>query len=141
MDMTEERMFWIGFLGYPFIVAATVVLNWYRIEIRKVKPYYGPANWSRGIFGFACLVLMTVREGFDPAYLSTWIDALPAIGYIWSLFYFFFDPSLSLARGKEVDYQGQDSGLLDKLPKPAYYSLKVATLAVLIFSIIKLFPR
>ena len=138
MDMNA---FWIGFIGGPIIIAATIALNWYRIEIRKVKPHYFSSNLSRGVFGFACLVLMTIDLGFDPAYRSTWIPVLPAIGYIGSSFYLFFDPGLNVARGEEVDYQGKDSGLLDKLKKPAYYALKVATAAILIVSITKLFPR
>ncbi len=136
-----ELMFWIGFVGWPVIIAATTALNWYRIEVRKKKPFYFASNWSRAVFGFACLVLMTIDVGFDPAYLSTWIPALPSAGYIGGSFYFFFDPSLNIARGKDVDYQGKSSGWLDGLDKPIYYTLKVIALAVLIISIIKLFPR
>lgn len=39
-------------------------------------------------------------------------------------FYVLFDPILNLLRIKPWDYQGKESGYLDKLPKKTYYALK-----------------
>lgn len=133
------RLFWIGFWSWPAIIAITVSLNWYRITIRKKKPYYFASNWSRGVFGFACLVLMTVKDGFDPAYLSTWLPAIPPIMYILSSFGLFFDPGLNIARGKEIDYEGKDSGWFDSLKKPLYYLVKAACAAGLVVSLKMIF--
>lgn len=135
------NLFWVGFIGWLVIIAATIGLNWYRIEKLRSKPHYFGSNWSRSIFGFACVVLMTADTGFDPAYIDTWREAMPSAGYVGSSFYLFFDPGLNVARRKDLDYRGKNSGWLDKLPKLAYYVLKLITLAVLIFSLTQIFPR
>ncbi len=128
--------FYIGFFLWPVIIAATIFLNWYRITIRKVKPTYFASNWSRGIFGALCLILMTADSGFDPANLVTWIPALPNIVYIVSSFYLFFDAGLNGLRKLRWDYKGESSGWMDSLSIAAYHVLKVICLAALITSII-----
>ena len=134
----KDFAFYVGFYGWPLIIAATIYLNWYRITKRHLKPYYFASNWSRAIFGAVCLILMTIDKGFDPANLATWIPALPSIVYIVSSFYLFFDAGLNGLHKLRWDYKGKDSGVLDKLPKPLYYVLKAVCLAALVLSTIAL---
>lgn len=131
-------LFYIGFFGWIVVIAATIFLNWYRIEKRGKKPHYFSSNWSRAVFGFACLGLM--EQTFDPlGSLRSWIDAAPSIVYICSSFYLFFDPGLSLSRKKDIDYRGKSSGWMDPiLTKGTWWILKGISLAVLIWSIITL---
>lgn len=130
--------FYLGFYGWPVIIAATIFLNWYRITKRHVKPYYFSSNWSRAIFGLACLVMMV--PGFDPlGNFHSWITALPGIVYISSSFYLFFDLGLNAARKKHWDYQGEDSGWLDSLNIAMYNVLKALSFVSLIWSVIVLF--
>ena len=132
--------FYIGFFLWPVIIAATIFL-WYRITVRKVKPTYFASNWSRGIFGAVCLILMTADSGFDPANLATWIPALPNIVYIVSSFYLFFDAGLNGLRKLAWNYRGSDSGWLDSMKIAMYHVLKVICLIALITSIIILWRR
>lgn len=132
--------FYLGFYGWPVIIAATIFLNWYRITKRHLKPYYFASNWSRGIFALVCLVLMI--PSFDPlGSWASWITALPAIVYICSSFYLFFDAGLNGLRKLRWDYKGESSGWMDSLSIAAYHVLKVVCLVALITSIIILWPQ
>lgn len=129
-----STMFYIGFFGWPVIIAATIFLNWYRIEKLHSKPHYFSSNWSRGIFGFAFLALMAADKNFDPGYLSSWISVFPEVVYILSSFYLFFDAGLNGLRGKKWDYKGDDSGWLDSMKIALYYVLKGLCLIALVWS-------
>lgn len=135
--------FYFGFYGWTAIIAVTIFLNWYRITKRHMKPYYFSSNWSRGIFGAICLVLMTVDKGFDPAnhfFYQLWKVA-PEIVYICSSFYLFFDAGLNGLRKLRWDYQGETSGWMDSLSIAAYHIFKVVGLVALITSIIILWHQ
>lgn len=132
--------FYIGFFLWPIIIAATIWLNWYRIEKRHLKPNYFPSNWSRGIFGFVCLALMVPK--FDPlGSWRSWIEAAPAIVYIVSSFYLFFDAGLNGLRHLRWDYKGEYSGWFDSMKIAAYHVFKVVCLVALITSIIILWQN
>ena len=135
----EQSLFHIGFYGWLVIIAGTIVLNWYRITKRGLKPHYFSANYSRAFYGLVCLILMSARDGFDGLDLFvfyTWIPYIPNIIYIISSFYLFFDAGLNGLRGKPIDYQGKDSGYFDKLKKLLYYTLKGLCLATLIYTLV-----
>lgn len=130
--------FFIGLFGWPVYIAICMVYNYIKIEKWKIKPRYFVSNTWRFFFGFVALILMTVHEGFDPAYLSTWETAkIPSL-YIGSSFYLFFDPGLNWLRGKRWNYRGKSSGWLDRSKIVFYYTLKVCCLAGFIYSLIRL---
>ena len=131
--------FYFGFYGWQFTVIATIVLNWYRIDIRGLKPHYLSANYSRAFFGFVCLILMSAQDGsngIDLAYPRTFIPYIPHMVYILSSFYLFFDAGLNGLRGKRWNYRGKSSGWFDRMKIVFYYTLKAICLAGLIVSII-----
>ena len=128
----------IGFYGWIIYIAICILYNYIKIEKWKVKPRYFVSNQWRAFFGLVALILMTVDKGFDPAnhfWFQMW-KVSPEIGYILSSFGLFFDPGLNALRRKPVAYQGKDSGILDKLRKPLYYSLKTLCLVTLVYTLI-----
>lgn len=130
--------FHIGFYGWPVYIAICVLYNYVKIDIWKIKPRYFVSNTWRAYFGMVCLILMTIRDGFDPAYLYTWVAAIPSIVYIASSFYLFFDLGLNALRGKKWNYRGKSSGWIDRSKIIFYYGLKCLCLTGLVYSLIAL---
>lgn len=113
-------------IGWLLYIAYVVWFNYFKVEDRHKKPVYLNTNWARFIAGSIALISMTVKDDFDPlGNPLTILAAWPAIVFIISSFYLFFDLGLNKARGKKWDYRGTNSGYLDKAKKWLYYSLKI----------------
>lgn len=128
-----------GFHGWLLYIAICILYNYVKIKKWKINPRYFVSNQWRAFFGLVSLITMSAADGFngwDPAYLSTWIPYIPNVVYILSSFYLFFDLGLNALRGKRWNYRGKSSGWLDRSKIVVYYSLKVLSLAGLIVSII-----
>jgi hypothetical protein len=133
-------LFSIGFYGWILYLAYAIWFNYFRTDVRHVKPVYINANWARFIAGSIALICMTVKDGFDPAthfWQQLW-NVRFVIGYITSSFYLFFDPGLNWLRGKKANYKGQHSGWLDSAKMWVYYAIKILCVIILVWSLIKL---
>lgn len=119
-------LLWLGFIPYE------VRRNYRIIEVHKQKPDYLNSFGFRAFAAAVCLALMS--GNYDP--VMDWKHSLPIVIYEVTSFYLVFDPWLNLRRGKAWDYQGAQSGWLDKLGKPYYYFLKVLCAVLLVISII-----
>lgn len=110
--------YWIIFIAFD------IALNYWLIEKKGIKPNYLISLFYRisaGILHGGAVMNVTPE---------TW---LPLLGFQVASFYLLFDLTLNLLRGKSWDYQGKDSGyFFDKLPKWAYYLLKLVCLIYLI---------
>lgn len=82
------------------------IVNWYLIEIRKIKPFYFPMNLIRGIFAivYGGLVL-NVQDDWSQILLWVIQVALP--------FPFLFNTLLNTWRRTDLDYMGAESGWID----------------------------
>ena len=122
-------MIWLTFVYFE------VGRNFFLIEGLELRPSYG---WSKIIRFLAGVGYLLARYP-DPA-----TTAFPAIVYALfqiSSFYLLFDLSLNLMRNKPWDYQGANSGTLDKLSKRKYYLLKAGTLVILVLSLIVMYAN
>lgn len=117
-------MLWI------FFIAAEILRNYFLIETLETRPHYG---WSKIIRFFSGIGFLLARYP-DPA--STPFPAIVYVLFEISSFYVSFDLLLNKLRGKDWDYQGKNSGELDKLPKTKYLLLKAASLVVLVLTLI-----
>lgn len=121
----------LGIILWPFCIWLEVARNYKMIEVMKEKPVYLESFFVRAFMGFICLALYS--QAYDP--IMQWHKNLPFIVYQVTLFYLVFDLWLNKKRGKAWDYQGKDSGWLDKLGKPYYYFLKGVCLILFVLSI------
>ena len=128
--MTFEIVkFWIGFIGWLGFIWIEILRNYTLIEIDKEKPNYLHSFVIRAFAGIVCIAFMNPE--FDPGSLVSWWQSYPSLIFEVSSFYLVFDPALNLWRGKGWDYQGKQSGWLDKLGKPYYYALKIMCVILL----------
>lgn len=122
-------MIWLSFIFFE------IGRNYFLIEGLEVRPHYGYSAMIR--FAFGAIFLFVRHPEFDP--LGDVTTIFPAVTYAcfqWSSFYLLFDPLLNILRGKKFNYQGKNSGTLDRRPQAKYYLLKIASAVVLILSLI-----
>lgn len=119
--------YWLAF------IILEIWRNYVLIEKRHIHPNYAGSFTVRAFFGLLCLIL--ANPSFDP--LVNGLDYLPFIAFECTSFWLLFDPILNLTRGKPIGYKGANSGYLDRLPKWAYWSLKLIALVGLIFVVTK----
>lgn len=93
------------------------------------RPDYIQLFIIRGIFAIIHGALLNVSY-YD--YSSPFL-----LGFQVFSFYTLFDFLLNFFRGRDWNYKGLNSGWLDKLPYPYWYSLKVVSLLLSIFFYIK----
>lgn len=108
-------------------ITSCLAYNYHKIVIRKKRPDYLTANIWRTFWG--AVIWFKANPYLDPVGnpLTIWLATPFAVWQLTS-FYLLFDPSLNLLRKKSMFYQGENSGWLDSLPKPVYYSLKALCL-------------
>jgi len=119
-----------GLILWIVLIWLEVERNYHLIEKEKEKPDYLHSFGVRAFLGILGLVFMCKHDPF-----LEWELTVPYFVYEVTSFYLIFDLWLNLKRGKPLDYQGKQSGWLDKLGKPFYYTLKILCLVLLILSL------
>lgn len=122
-------IYWIGFIGLE------IFRNYYLIVKKHERPNYAGSFMFRAFFGLVGIAIMYPE--FDPlGDYRTLYGALPALIFEVTSFYLLFDPILNWSRKLPWDYQGKNSGWIDKLGKKWYYVFKIACLIWLILTVI-----
>lgn len=100
------------------------VIIQYRLIKKGRKPIYIQLFTIRGIFSILHGILLDVENMTQYGYL---------LGFQICSFWIIFDLFLNKLRGKSWNYKGKDSGWLDKLEYPKYYTLKIISLIMMVY--------
>lgn len=132
------NLFYFGFVGWIVFIAGEAYRNYWMPKRQGKRPNYLGNFMYRSFFGLVCFIMM--NPDFDPLYdLRTVWQGRWIAGYQVSSFYLSFDPLLNAFMKRRWNYKGKNSGWLDKLSMGLYYSLKIACVILLGYSLYKMF--
>lgn len=112
-------------------ILSEVFVHEYIIEVKKKRPFYLHFFLQRGIASVlhGVLYLWLCFESYG---VETSIENyIPLFIFQATSFWILFDLGLNLLRGKKWYYKGKNSGWIDNLPPPIYYTLKIIALCVM----------
>jgi hypothetical protein len=104
------------------------------VEIDKERPNYLASFGMRAFFGFVGVCIMYPYVDPVMEIYKAWVYVLFQLTSFWIL----FDLGLNLYRQKPWYHKGKNSGWLDKLPVPIYWSCKAIALGLGIWTMTKL---
>lgn len=125
-------------ITWLLLVIIITFIHHYIIEVNESRPIY--MQW-RIIKGF----LAITHGAFSDAVNIEWsievlVDYWPLLIFQLCSFYLIFDPLLAKLRKlpRPFLYRGKDSGWMDRLPMPAWITLKICCVGGLTYSLITL---
>lgn len=116
------------------LVIIIAFIHHYIIETMDTRPIY--AQWWI-IRGFAAIIHAVFSDAVNIDWtIEAMVDYWPMLAFQVCSYYLIFDPFLNKLRKLPAIYRGKDSGWMDRMPMPAWITLKVGCVGGLTYSLI-----